>query len=205
MKKIIGGYTHFNENTKSNLFESKEENGKFIVVGPVQRANTPNENGRIYPKWILEREVEKYKKVIADRRATGELEHSDSLSIDFHNVSHQFLDIWWDGDTVMAKVEILPTPSGNILKNLIKAGVKVGISSRGAGSVVEKKGILEVQDDYDLICWDFVSQPSTHGAFMNLVNESVGNTGLSKIQNKKYTAYNNINNSIKRIILNLNE
>lgn len=161
---------------ETNLFEatvSKSSSGKLLVAGVLQRAGAKNQNGRVYPREILEREVENYQQLIDERRALGELDHPDSSVVNLQNVSHNIIEIGWDGDDVIGKVEILPTPSGNILKNLFESDIRLGISSRGMGSVKENGDTLEVQEDFNLIAFDFVSNPSTHGAFMNKMNESV--------------------------------
>ena len=158
---------------KTLLERSIKENKTFEVKGVVQRAEAKNQNGRIYPKEILEREIENYKTgPIAENRALGELDHPDSSVINLQNVSHNIKKLWWDGDDVMGEVEILSTPAGNILKALFAAGVTVGISSRGMGSVTEQNGVTLVEDDFQLICFDMVSDPSTPGAIMSQVHES---------------------------------
>ena len=164
------------EVTPQQLMEADEKNdGRLVVQGVLQRAGEKNQNGRVYPKEILAREISQYKKVnIAENRALGELDHPEASVVNLQNVSHNVLDCWWKDDDVMGKVEILPTPSGNILKELLKAGITLGISSRGMGSVKSiDEGTVQVEDDFELICWDFVSNPSTHGAFMKPVQESV--------------------------------
>lgn len=163
------------EVTPIQLQESENRNnGKLIVTGVLQRAGAKNQNGRIYPKKILMREATKYAEVqIKERRALGELDHPDSSIVTLKNVSHNVLGLHWKGDDLFGKVEILPTPSGNILKQLMQAGIRLGISSRGLGSVKElAEGTVEVQDDFELIGWDFVSNPSTQGAFMYPVQEN---------------------------------
>jgi hypothetical protein len=151
----------------------KQNNGRLIVQGVVQRADAKNGNGRVYPKDTLEREIQKYKDTyIKENRALGELDHPESPIINLKNACHNVKDVWWDGDDVVAKIEILPTPSGNILKALLIAGITVGISSRGMGSVKQIGETVEVQEDFELLCWDFVSTPSTQGAFMEVMNES---------------------------------
>ena len=140
--------------------------GGLMLSGVMQRCNKENGNGRIYGRDILEREVENYKKLVMDRRALGELDHPDDSVINLKNVSHMVTGIWWDGDGVMGKVRVLDTPSGNILKNLVQGGVKLGISSRGLGSTKKDSGKTIVQEDFQLICFDFVQEPSTPGAFM---------------------------------------
>ena len=162
---------------ETRLFEGRvneDDSGRTIVKGILQRAGAENQNGRIYPKPILMREVKKYETLIKERRALGELDHPDSSVINLKNVSHNVREIHWDGDDLVGTVEILPTPSGNILKELLQAGILLGISSRGMGSVEPLTGgKVQVGEDFELIGWDFVSNPSTHGAFMVPMNESV--------------------------------
>ena len=161
---------------ETQLFEGKineDASGRTIVKGVLQRAEAPNQNERVYPKQILMREAKKYEVLIKERRALGELDHPESSVINLKNVSHNIREIHWDGNDLMGTVEILPTPSGNILKELLKAGILLGISSRGMGSVSQRRGGgVQVGEDFELIGWDFVSNPSTHGAFMTPVNES---------------------------------
>jgi hypothetical protein len=167
-KQVLVDYIPF-KITPQQINESlSNNNGRIIVEGVLQRSGAKNQNGRVYPKEILAREVANYKKIqIAENRALGELDHPESSVINLNNVSHNILDCWWKGDDVIGKVEILGTPSGNIVKELLKAGILLGISSRGLGSVRElDEGTVAVEDDFELICWDFVSNPSTHGAFM---------------------------------------
>ena len=142
------------------------EDGAMFLTGIMQRANHLNGNGRVYSRPILEREVENYGKLVRERRALGELDHPDSAVINLANAAHLVTEVWWDSDSVMGKVQILNTPSGQILRSLVESGVKLGISSRGMGSVHESNGQTIVEDDFQLICFDFVSEPSTTGAFM---------------------------------------
>lgn len=183
--------------TKRQINESLEDNnGRLIVNGVLQRAEAENQNGRVYPRSILEREVEKYKgREIKENRAFGELDHPESSVVELKNTSHIIREVYWKGDDVMGKVEVLKTPAGNILKELLEAGCTVGISSRGMGSVKEASNgkTVTVEDDFDLICWDFVSNPSTHGAFMRPVNESVNSKG-------KTPSYKKINTLVRDII-----
>ena len=162
---------------ETQLFEGRvneDADGRTLVKGILQRAGAPNQNERVYPKEILMREVKKYETLIKERRALGELDHPDSSVINLKNVSHNVREIRWEGDDVVGTVEILPTPSGNILKELLKANILLGISSRGMGSVKPMNGgKVQVGEDFELLGWDFVSNPSTHGAFMTPVNESV--------------------------------
>lgn len=162
---------------ETNLFEGKvneDEGGRTLVKGILQRAGAENQNGRVYPMEILRREAQKYEQLIKERRALGELDHPDSSVINLKNVSHNIKEIHWEGNDLCGTVEILPTPSGNILKELLRAGILLGISSRGMGSVSPiGEGKVKVGEDFELIGWDFVSNPSTHGAFMTPMNESV--------------------------------
>ena len=198
-KKLLVDYMPFSV-TPQQINESLDKNGGMLIVsGPLQAAERKNQNGRVYPKDILEREAQNYSDTnIAERRALGELDHPDSSVVNLQNVSHNVRRIWWEGDTVMGEVEVLSTPAGNILKELFKNGIKLGSSSRGLGSVKELKeqngeDTVEVQDDFELICWDFVSNPSTHGAFLSPVNEGKN----SKIVVDKYA---NVNKLITDII-----
>ena len=162
---------------ETQLFEGRvqeDASGRVLVNGVLQRAGAENQNGRVYPKEILERECKKYEQLIKERRALGELDHPDSSVINLKNVSHNIREIHWEGDDLVGTVEILPTPSGNILKELLKAGILLGISSRGMGSTKPmNNNRVEVQEDFELVGWDFVSNPSTHGAFMRPMNEGV--------------------------------
>ena len=170
---------------KSILRESKERPGVYEVEGVMQRAVSKNQNGRTYSKPILERECSKYiKEFVENGNAFGELDHPESPIVSLKNASHIVKDLWWKGNDLMGRVELLNTPSGNIVKEIIKAGHTIGISSRGTGSVQQtNEGTLEVQDDFELVCWDFVSNPSTHGAFMNPVALSEGKIKVSKFHN----------------------
>ena len=142
--------------------------GGMMLSGKLQEADIQNGNGRIYPRKILEREVKTYQKLVQEKRALGELDHPEDSVINLKNASHMITEMWWDGPNVMGKVKILNTPSGKILQDLVNDGVKLGISSRGLGSVSEAQGRTIVEDDFQLICFDFVSEPSTPNAFMGL-------------------------------------
>ncbi len=142
------------------------KNGGLMLSGVMQRCDKENGNGRIYGRNILEKEVENYKKLVGDRRALGELDHPEDSVVNLKNVSHMVTSVWWDGDAVMGKVKVLDTPSGKILRSLVESGVKLGISSRGLGSTRKEGGKTIVEDDFQLICFDFVQEPSTPGAFM---------------------------------------
>lgn len=150
------------------LTEGKTGNRKMIIRGVFQRANSKNQNGRTYPKPILEREVANFQTLINERRAVGELDHPTDAIVNLKNVSHNIIKLEWDGDDIIGELEILPTPNGNILKGLLLSDIRVGISSRGMGSVKNlREGGVEVQDDFQLLCFDVVSNPSTQGAFLH--------------------------------------
>ena len=181
-KQLLVDYIPF-EVTQQQINESIKNNGKLIVNGVLQRANAKNQNGRIYPRNTLMREADNYSKVqISERRALGELDHPDSSVVNLNNASHNILEMHWNGDDLVGTVEVLGTPAGNILKELFRSGIKLGISSRGLGSVEElgeaegdENPTVKVKDDFELIAFDFVSNPSTQGAFMSpgRMNESV--------------------------------
>jgi hypothetical protein len=184
MKNLLIDYITFDV-TPQMVAESMEKNGgRLIVHGVLQRAEAKNQNGRVYPRPILEREVEKYlTESVKQRRALGELDHPDSSIINLNNVSHNIVDMEWRGNDLVGKVEVLTTPAGNILRELFRAGIKLGISSRGMGSVKQlDERTVEVQDDFELIAFDFVSNPSTHGAFLHPMNESKGQPFVDKYE-----------------------
>jgi len=191
MAQVLVNVTPF----KPILRESKERPGVFEVEGVMQRAGAKNQNGRIYEKSILLREVKKYMdEFVKNGNAFGELDHPESAVVSLKNASHVVKDLYWDGDDLIGRVELLNTPAGNIVKEIIKAGHTIGISSRGTGSVQQtNEGHLEVQPDFELVCWDFVSNPSTHGAFMNPVSLNEGKT----IEDK-YTKVHSLINDILR-------
>ena len=184
-KQLLVDYTPF-EVSPTQINESlTQNNGKLVVKGVLQRAEAKNQNGRVYPMETLMREAKKYAGTyIKERRALGELDHPDSSVVNLNNASHNVLEMAWQGDDLIGTVEVLSTPSGNILKELFKCGIKLGISSRGMGSVkevvTEGEETLEVQPDFELIAFDFVSNPSTHGAFLSPVNESKGKISVNK-------------------------
>ena len=179
MKQLIVDYIPF-EITPQQITESMSTNdGKLIVKGVLQRAEAQNQNGRVYPKDLLTREAKKYtENFIQQKRALGELDHPDSSVVNLQNASHNVLEMHFNGNDLVGTVEVLGTPSGNILKELFKSGIKLGISSRGLGSVesIGENGAQQVQPDFELIAFDFVSNPSTHGAFLHPMNESVDKT-----------------------------
>jgi len=176
------------------LTEGKmSDRGNPVVGGILATAEVKNGNGRYYKKSLWQREIDKYMDNVKERRALGELDHPESSVINLKNASHNIVDIYWDGNTVMGKIEILPTPSGNILKALLESNIKLGVSSRGMGSLQENAdGLLEVQDDFDLPCWDFVSTPSNPGSYMTSLNEG-------KI-NSSYNPYQKVQSTITEIL-----
>jgi len=190
MAQLLIEVTPFN----SILRESKEKPGVYEVEGIMQRAVSKNQNGRTYSKAILERESKKYMdEFVKNGNAFGELDHPESPIVSLKNASHIVKELWWKGNDLMGRVELLNTPAGNIVKEIIKAGHTIGISSRGTGSVNQtNEGTLEVQPDFELVCWDFVSNPSTHGAFMNPISLQEGKTIVSK--------YNNLDSIINDIL-----
>jgi len=172
MSKKLLIETHTIKVSPSQLTENvNRENGNLMVEGILATAEVKNGNGRYYKKELWDREMEKYDQLVKERRSMGELDHPESTVINLKNVSHIVTDYNWDGDQLMGKIEILPTPSGNILKELIKNGITVGVSSRGMGSLEQNGSVMEVQDDFELLCWDFVSTPSNPGSFMSVLQE----------------------------------
>jgi hypothetical protein len=193
-QKLLLEYSVFTPK-RSQLVEGLDGTKNMVVEGIVQRAEEFNHNGRRYPYEVLKREVDKYiGGPIAENRALGELDHPESSVINLKNASHNIKDLWWDGNDLLGKIEILTTPSGNILKELFKNNITVGISSRGMGSVSQLgEGRVEVEDDFELLCWDFVSTPSTHGAFMKP-------TGLNESRTYTKNKYSKINSIVSDII-----
>ena len=158
--------------TESEKREIKEE-GAIYLTGVFQRANSKNGNGRIYPKHILEREVSNYQRMIKEKRCGGQLDHPDTEIVELQNVSHKIVSLWWNGDEVMGKLKVVDTPQGRTLKTLIKEDFAIGVSSRGIGSIRETNDGIIVEDDFVLLTFDAVSDPSTVGAFMKLTESQV--------------------------------
>ena len=179
MKQLLVDYLPFEIKPDQIVESMKENQGRLVVRGVLQRAESKNQNGRVYPREVLMREAKKYaKEFIGQNRAMGELDHPESSVVNLANVSHNIKEMHWEGDNLLGTVEVLGTPSGNILTELFKSGIKLGISSRGMGSVEtvsegDGEPSQEVQPDFELIAFDFVSNPSTHGAFMYPMKESV--------------------------------
>jgi hypothetical protein len=191
MSNLLVNVTPF----KAVLTESKTKPGIFEVVGIMQRAGAKNQNGRIYKREILEEEVNNYiENFVKVGNAYGELDHPESAIVSLKNASHVVKELWWDGEDLMGRVELLNTPAGNIVKEIVKGGHTIGISSRGTGSVTQtNEGTLVVQPDFELVCWDFVSNPSTQGAFMNPISLNEG-----KVKAGKYDKLDTILNNILR-------
>ena len=193
MNKLLIETQTFKQSSLKLTEGRMSDRGNPIVGGILATAEVKNGNGRYYKRSLWQREIDKYMDSVKERRALGELDHPESAVINLKNASHNVIDIYWDGNTVMGKIEILPTPSGNILKALLESNIKLGVSSRGMGSLKENaEGLLEVQDDFDLLCWDFVSTPSNPGSYMKTLNEG-------KIHSS-YNPYQKVQSTITEIL-----
>lgn len=183
--------------TPETIKESREVNGgKVLMKGILQKADTLNQNGRIYPLEILEREVRNYQKFIKENRALGECDHPDSSVVELKNASHIVREAHIENGVCYGTVELLDTPSGKILQSLVESGVTLGISSRGVGSTRRDGDYDVVQDDFQLICWDFVSEPSTPNAFMMKEGKDFSRDDL----NKHFTKTDRIDRIVNDII-----
>ena len=182
--KLLTEWNPWEYDKEKALNERTSNGGRITMKGILQKSNTLNQNGRIYPKEILEREVRNYQKFIAENRALGELDHPDSSVVELKNASHIVREAYMEGDVCYGTVEILNTPAGKILQSLIETGVTLGISSRGVGSTKREGDHQVVQDDFQLICWDFVSEPSTPGAFMMAEGKEISPRALDAVFNK---------------------
>jgi len=179
-KQLLTEWQNF-EYTKEMIAESREKNaGKIILKGILQKSDTLNQNGRIYPEHILSREVRNYQKFINENRALGECDHPESSVVELKNVSHIVRSAYMQGGICYGTVELLDTPSGKILQSLVENGITLGISSRGVGSTKSSGDHQVVQDDFQLICWDFVSEPSTPGAFMMKEGRRISENDLKR-------------------------
>ena len=198
MKQLLIDHTPFRI-AKLTLTEGKSSNGRMLLQGKLQEAEVKNGNGRVYPREILEREVQKYVDgPVKQNNAMGELDHPEASIINLSNVSHNIKKVWWDGNDLMGQLELLNTPSGKIAMELVSAGIPLGISSRGMGSVKQLGETVEVQDDFELLCWDLVSVPSTPNAYMQPVGK-LGSMNESK-QYKPTKDYSKVNSLITEII-----
>ena len=196
-KKLLREYYELCEGGVCQDLLTEEEkryvaDGGMILSGVMQKADTQNGNGRVYPMEVLQREVKNYSKLVKERRALGELDHPEDSVINLKNASHMVTDIWMDGQDVKGKIKVLDTPSGKVLQSLVGANVNVGISSRGMGSVSESRGQTVVEDDFQLICFDMVSEPSTPGAFM--MKEA------KEFQNRVFTKADRINRLLNEVL-----
>tara|TARA_R100000315_G_C5209766_1_gene124407 strand:+ start:25 stop:627 length:603 start_codon:yes stop_codon:yes gene_type:complete len=185
MKRVLREYYALCEGgvCKDLLNEQEKQfvaDGGMILSGVMQKADTVNGNGRVYPHNVLMKEMKNYQKLVKENRALGELDHPEDSVINLKNASHMITEVWWDGKDVMGKAKVLDTPSGKILRSLVESGVTLGISSRGMGSVTESNGRTTVEEDFQLICFDFVSEPSTPGAFMMKEAKNFSNTVFTK-------------------------
>jgi hypothetical protein len=194
MKSLLIDHTPFQQANLTLLEGKGNRDGLVTLVGKLQEAEQKNGNGRVYPREILEREVQKYAEgPVKTRTALGELDHPEASVVNLSNTSHIITEVWWKGNDLMGKLQLLPTPSGNIAKALVMAGIPLGISSRGMGSVKQLGETVEVQDDFELLCWDLVSVPSTPMAYMQLA------------ESKKFGStknYSKVNSLITEIICN---
>ena len=182
-QRLITEWVNF-EYDPALIKEQRVPGQPLIMKGILQKAETINQNGRVYPKNILEREIRNYQKFIKENRALGELDHPDSSVVELKNASHNIKEAYMEGNIVYGTVEILNTPSGKILQSLVESGVTLGISSRGVGSTRSEGSMQIVQDDFQLICWDFVSEPSTPGAFMMKEGKEVSPQFINEVFNK---------------------
>ena len=182
-QRLITEWVNFEYDPKL-IREQIEAGEPLMMKGILQKAETLNQNGRVYPRAILEREIRNYQKFIKENRALGELDHPDSSVVELKNASHTVREAYMEGDIVYGTVEILNTPSGKILQSLVESGITLGISSRGVGSTRSKGDMQIVQDDFQLICWDFVSEPSTPGAFMMKEGKEVSPQFINEVFNK---------------------
>jgi hypothetical protein len=190
------------EFNRTQINESIDKNnGNLVVQGILQKAKEQNQNGRIYSRDLLEREATKYQELIDDKRALGELDHPESSVVNLQNVSHNVTKMWWENDNLLGTVEVLSTPAGNILRELFKSGITLGISSRGMGTTRESEGKTMVNDDFELVAFDFVSNPSTRGAFLEPVamNESV-NVDKTITAGRVCTKFCNVESIIHEIL-----
>jgi hypothetical protein len=197
-KKLLTTFQPLELDVKT-IKETREINGgKIVLKGVMQRADAVNQNGRIYPRRVLEREMENYQKFINERRALGELDHPTASVINLQNVSHLVTEARWDGDAVIGSIELLDTPMGKIAQSLVESGVKLGISSRGVGTTSQQGDYDMVEEDFMLLCYDLVSEPSTSGAFMlkeHRVSDALGQLSRSDRVNRVLT---DILNTLKK-------
>ena len=183
------GYISYECGDNKRLFEEIGREGfdaicpeHFIVSAVFQKYGIENANGRIYPENVLKREVERYMEKIREKRAIGELNHPSESVIDLSRVAINIIELHWEGHTLVGKMEIITSPGfrkygiiscqGDQVANLLLQGIKIGVSSRGLGTVTNKMGVLYVADDYEIVCWDVVSDPSTPGSFISTMENA---------------------------------
>jgi len=196
-KKLLREYYELCEGGVCQDLLTEEEkrfvaNGGMMLSGKLQECDIENGNGRIYPRNVLVREVNNYQKLVKESRALGELDHPETNVIQLEKVSHRVTSVWMEGNDVMGKVQVMNTPAGKILQELVNGGCKMGISSRGMGSVREDKNSTIVEDDFQLICFDFVSEPSTPNAFM--MKEA------KEFKNRVFTKADRINRLLNEVL-----
>lgn len=206
--EMDAGYISPKDSFNAKVLQEQKEidyRNPFEFYAVLQKYNTPNRNGRFYPENILKREAEKYKTIIKKGLSTSELNHPESSLIDLDRVSHLITDIWWDNNILMGKLKLLTSPGfhekgvvstkGDIAANLMRQGVTLGISSRGVGSLKKVGEKNEVQDDFELICFDLVSSPSTPGAYL-FSNEADRGNYEENLEEEKITKVSGMNKSI---------
>lgn len=192
-KKLLREYYQYQADSKVIKEDREKNGGKLMITGIIQKAECENQNKRMYPYSLLQREIENYSKAVRENRATGELDHPESSTVSLDKVSHIVRELWWEGKNVMGRIEVLPTPKGKVLETLIESGVTVGISSRGVGSTSKNEsGVDVVQEDYALVTFDMVSEPSTPGAYLfREGKENVGQPVFSR-PDRVFRALNNL-------------
>lgn len=195
----------------------KLETGKLVIAEPLivyvilQKYGVLNRNGRIYPESILKKQNEIYQKAIRERSAVGELDHPESSIIAGDRISHNIVETWWEGQTLMGKMEILMTPGfinygivstkGDEVANLLRNRIKIGVSSRGVGSLKEgRNGEQIVQDDFEIICWDVVTAPSTPDAWI-FKNVEEARPYVESVEGKKTITEEKLSDKLNKFLL----
>ena len=170
--KLIAEYVDQDIQVVKEATESGEKN--YVIEGIFAQAESKNRNGRVYPREIMESAVNKFvNDQVLTKRAVGELNHPDGPTVNLDKVSHLITDLQWEGNNVMGKAQILDTPNGKIVKGLLDGGVRLGVSTRGMGSLENKDGTMYVKDDFILATVDIVQDPSAPEAFVNGIMEGV--------------------------------
>ncbi len=198
MSKLLREYLNLEYDPKM-IVEMKARNEPIVIPALLQRCDAENQNKRVYPRHILEREIENYKKAVMERRATGELDHPNNSVVELKNVSHIVRDIWWENNDVKGKIQLLNTPSGLIAQQLLADGVQIGVSSRGVGDVLPtNEGYDMVDENFMLICFDLVSEPSTQGAWLQEGKENVNYREVMKSLSKADRVNRIVNEILRR-------